>query len=194
MALVGATVALASTTSATGAVASTGKCNPPGHGWCAVVRPSSGPVGTRVVLDGRLDPHVGKRELRAEIYNFRHDPHFLFPMRDDAGPPPCEVIGGVHDTQVSITDTGRIHGSLVVGGSTSCNHSTTKAPPLGPGVYTVNLECMSCQVDTFTVTPPAAVLPFTGAGSMWILLLAGVASLTTGALLVASTRRRRVAT
>jgi hypothetical protein len=127
------------------------------------------------------------------VYNFRHDPHFLFLMRDDAGPPACEVIGGVHATHVSITDTGRIHGGFIVGGSTSCNHTTTKAPPLGPGVYTVNLECMACQVDTFTVTATVARLPFTGTESTWILLLAEGTSLTTGTALVASTRKRRKA-
>lgn len=193
IALAGAIAALATVGSATGAAASPGHCNPLGRGWCAVVRPSSGPVGTRVVLNGRLNPHVRKRELQAEVYNFRHDPHFLFLMRDDAGPPACEVIGGVHDTHVWITNTGRIHGTFIVGGSTSCNHSTMKAPRFGPGVYTVNLECMSCQVDTFTVTPTAKVLPYTGADPTGILALAGVASLSAGTALVASTRRKGAA-
>ena len=132
IALIGTAVTLASTSSTTGAVASTGNSSPVGLGWCAAVRPSSGPV-----------------------------------------------------------DTGHIVGSFIVGGRTSCNHAMTQAPPLRPGVYTVNLECMSCQVDTFTVTPTATSLPFTGAGSTWILVLAGVTSLTIGALIEASTRRRR---
>jgi hypothetical protein len=177
-----------------GPEASAGQHSPcqPLHGaaWCAVVTPHSGPIGTRVTITGRIDPGVGQRDLGIYVHNFRVDPGDVFLGRDVPGPPFCEVIGGVHAAHVSVTDSGRIHGSFIVGGSTVCNHSTTPAPPIMPGTYNVTLQCMACQVDTFTVTPTPGTLAFSGSGRLVSVGMVGLMSAVAGVALCRVGRRR----
>ena len=156
--------------------------------WCAVVHPTSGPIGTRVTVDGAVNPGLDRNDFRIAVANLRMEPGALFLMRD-TGPPFCEVIGGVHAARFTVTDTGLIHGSFVVGGDTSCNHSYATAPPLTPGVYTVNLGCQACELTNFTVTPGAATLPFTGLGSLGFMTVAGALILAVGTALTTAARK-----
>jgi hypothetical protein len=156
--------------------------------WCASVSPSVGPVGTRVSVQGQIAPANSRPDFQVSLYNLRHSPGFLFLMRDVSTG--CEMMGGVHGAHFSVSEAGVIMGSFIVGGSTDCNHSDAQAPRLSPGTYSVNLGCVACAVDTFTVTDAQGNLPFTGGRSVRNLTLAGLVSLLIGVALVSLVPRR----
>ena len=113
--------------------------------------PSSGPPGTRVQFEGDVP-------VDSADFSTYQDPQFAYGL--DAldvatNPPGCNLIVEIEQVSKTVTATGHITGSFVVGHQGGCFMSDTdRGPqPARPGVYEVLLGCHGCTAaGTFTIT------------------------------------------
>ena len=138
--------------------------------------PAMGPPGTHVAISGRLT------QAQIPVWAPMLNATGIFELLTDLSPTckpasgslctpgpaslqGCELTGVTTDEAIHLdTSTGLVTGSFVVGSTGTCVQSdpdaaTHSAPP---GEYELAIGCGACQVAAFTLTKPAATLPFTG--------------------------------
>lgn len=141
----------------------------PGGAPRLTLRPASGPVGTHVTISGQLNPG----QVRADGPFFRHPAYFnlitdvwadcakaphAYPYDCSAGPASlagCELIAGlIHPLITLDTATGRVSGSLTVGGEGTCfqDRPTGRPQATRPGRYVLAIGAHATSWALFTVT------------------------------------------
>jgi hypothetical protein len=145
-------------------------------------------VGTYVRVSGHL-PRGHVEEWRTIFRENADDP--LYGLTGDFGS--CEIIGGIDRLRLVADRDGAVRGSFVVtGGSAPCKQEGGgPRHAFVPGVYTLDVSCMTCGVAVFTITGSGlGVTGFPHASLDRLMVLALVAT-ATGAALAFLGRRRR---
>jgi len=138
--------------------------------------PAIGPPGTHVAISGRLTaaqipvwtPMLSAPGIFALLTDLSASCNPGSGFGCTPGPASlqgCELVGVAADQTIHLdTSTGIVTGSFVVGSTGICVQSDPDAEthPAPPGEYRLSIGCGACQVATFTLTKPAATLPFTG--------------------------------
>ena len=145
------------------------------------LRPASGPVGTQVTISGQLNPG----QVRADEPYFRQPAYFnlitdvwadcakaphAYPYDCSAGPASlagCELIVDLIHPLINLdTATGRVSGSLTVGGEGTCFQDRPTGHPQAtlPGRYVLAIGAHATSWALFTVTgspvpTPASTAP-----------------------------------
>ena len=145
------------------------------------LRPASGPVGTHVTISGQLNPG----QVRADEPYFRQPAYFnlitdvwadcakaphAYPYDCSAGPASlagCELIVDLILPLINLdTATGRVSGSLTVGGEGTCFQDRPTGHPQAtlPGRYVLAIGAHATSWALFTVTgspvpTPASTAP-----------------------------------
>jgi hypothetical protein len=133
------------------------------------LRPASGPAGTHVTISGQLNPG----QVRADGPYFRHPAYFnlitdvwadcataphAYPYDCSAGPASlagCELIVGLIHPLINLdTATGRVTGSLTVGGEGTCFQDRPTGHPQAtlPGRYVLAIGAHATSWALFEVT------------------------------------------
>ena len=156
--------------SATVGAASWALAAPAGH---LKLTPAAGPVGSRVTFAGylsrsvvRTNPHLAATDLFLEGETVR-----------------CGLLVYLRSAEVHLNrGTGHVTGAFSIGRRGSCPQSNGTPHRVTPGQYALSVGCLACEVATFSITPEAESLPFTGAAP-WPLAAAGAAALAVGLFL-----------
>jgi hypothetical protein len=133
----------------------------PAEDPCLTATPSSGPVGTRILLSGNLtinDPWL-RRVLNTDFIGLIRDvePSPRHPLG-------CEIIAGGGHPVLRVTRSGRVLDAvpLIVSGRGSCDHFD-RHHDVTPGTYEIFAGCFTCDVAVFRVTRDSPPLASTGA-------------------------------
>ena len=148
--------------------------------------PAAGPPGTLVRFSGDVPTN-------APDFSSYQVPGFAYGLESlsvPTNPSGCELIVGVQQVSKTVSASGHVTGSFVVGDTGGCFMSPTDLgpQPARPGVYEVLLSCHACTpAGTFTVTST----PIAVTGSETLPVAATGAGFVMCGLLVAEIGRRR---
>jgi hypothetical protein len=115
--------------------------------------PSSGPVGTRVRITGRITDDL------ATWQTYFRDPGYFDLLRNATVgvPAGCELLVHAEQESIRMDAAGQVSGSFVVGSTGGCFQRGRSYAP-GAGQYDLAIGCHACGVATFRITG----LPSTG--------------------------------
>lgn len=109
-------------------------------GPVVTLRPDSGPVGTRIRVEGSEFPRYLAGE-RTVIVTLNRE----FPGG-------CGLVGGVRVISLHISKQGQLHGRLVITAHGDCFQEPGRHHAVTPGRYQLAIGCMACDLRSFLVT------------------------------------------